>query len=159
MNIQEIDKWLDNEYGISYTRLEELHDYFFEKYTDQKEKIERLNKEIESWIKLINYNEIEDIPQYIEDLEVDNKSLKKENKEINKENKKLKLCLGIVSPSRVLLEGKYWEKDDNEEIERLKSIIKEVREYIEEKKYSFCDEHDLRCEDGKKILEILDKEN
>ena len=43
MNIQEIDKWLDNEYGTSYTRLEELHDYFFEKYTDQKEEIERLN--------------------------------------------------------------------------------------------------------------------
>ena len=48
MNIQEIDKWLDNEYGCSYTRLEELHDYFFEKYTGQKEEIERLkniNKE------------------------------------------------------------------------------------------------------------------
>ena len=43
MNIEEIDKWLDNEYGTSYTRLEELHDYFFEKYTDQKEEIERLN--------------------------------------------------------------------------------------------------------------------
>ena len=42
MNIQEIDKWLDNEYGCSYTRLEELHDYFFEKYTGQKEEIERL---------------------------------------------------------------------------------------------------------------------
>ena len=43
MNIEEIDKWLDNEYGTSYTRLEELHDYFFEKYTDQKEEIKRLN--------------------------------------------------------------------------------------------------------------------
>ncbi len=43
MNIEEIDKWLDNEYGMSYTKLEELHDYFFEKYTDQKEEIERLN--------------------------------------------------------------------------------------------------------------------
>ena len=38
------------------------------------------DKEIESWIKLFNYNEIEDIPQYIEDLEVDNKSLKKKIK-------------------------------------------------------------------------------
>ena len=47
MNIQEIDKWLDNEYGCSYTRLEELHDYFFEKYTDQQEEIKRLNKRIE----------------------------------------------------------------------------------------------------------------
>lgn len=44
MNIEEIDKWLDNEYGTSYTRLGELHDYFFEKYTDQKEEIKKLNK-------------------------------------------------------------------------------------------------------------------
>ena len=43
MNIEQIDKWLNEEYGCSYTRLEELHDYFFEKYTDQKEEIERLN--------------------------------------------------------------------------------------------------------------------
>ena len=53
MNIQEIDKWLDNEYGCSYTRLEELHDYFFEKYTEQKEEIERLKngcKELEQEI-------------------------------------------------------------------------------------------------------------
>lgn len=46
MNIQEIDKLLDNEYGTSYTRLGELHDYFFEKYTDQKEEIERLNNKL-----------------------------------------------------------------------------------------------------------------
>ena len=49
MNIEEIDKWLDNEYGTSYTRLEELHDYFFEKYTDQKEEIKRLNHTIHSF--------------------------------------------------------------------------------------------------------------
>ena len=34
MTIEEINKWLDNEYGISYTRLEELHDFYFEKYCD-----------------------------------------------------------------------------------------------------------------------------
>ena len=57
MNIQEIDKWLDNEYGCSYTRLEELHYYFFEKYTDQKEEIERLNniiKEVREYIETLN---------------------------------------------------------------------------------------------------------
>lgn len=46
MNKEEIDKWLDNEYGCSYTRLEELHDYYFEKYTDQKEEIQRLKNEL-----------------------------------------------------------------------------------------------------------------
>ena len=47
MNIQEIDKWLDNEYGVSYTRLEELHDFAIEqdlKHREEKDKeIERLN--------------------------------------------------------------------------------------------------------------------
>ena len=27
MNKEEIDKWLDNEYGVSYTSLEEIHDW------------------------------------------------------------------------------------------------------------------------------------
>ena len=48
MNIQEIDKWLDNEYGVSYTRLEELHDFVIKqdlKHREEAEKeIERLNK-------------------------------------------------------------------------------------------------------------------
>lgn len=30
MNIKEVDKWLDKEYGVSYTRLEELHDFVIE---------------------------------------------------------------------------------------------------------------------------------
>ena len=54
MSKEEIDEWLYNEYGTSYTRLEELLEYFFEKYTDQKEEIERLNNiinELEKWLK------------------------------------------------------------------------------------------------------------
>ena len=50
----------------------------------QQYEIERLNKEIESWIKLIDYKGIEDIPQYVSDLEVDNKQLKEENQLLNK---------------------------------------------------------------------------
>ena len=50
MNIQEIDKWLDNEYGVSYTRLEELHDFVVEqdlKHREEKDKeIERLNNKL-----------------------------------------------------------------------------------------------------------------
>ena len=37
MNIEAINKWLDEEYGCSFTRLEELHDYYFEKYCDLKQ--------------------------------------------------------------------------------------------------------------------------
>lgn len=57
MNIQEIDKWLDGEYGCSYTKLEELHNFLVEqdmKHQDQaKKEIERLNSiinKIEYWL-------------------------------------------------------------------------------------------------------------
>lgn len=47
MKIEEIDKWLDNEYGVSYTELEELHDFVIEqdmKHQEEAEQeIERLN--------------------------------------------------------------------------------------------------------------------
>lgn len=37
MNLETINKWLDEEYGCSYTKLEELHDFYFEKYCDLKQ--------------------------------------------------------------------------------------------------------------------------
>lgn len=47
MNKEIIDKWLENEYGVSYTRLEELHDFVVEqdlKHQEQAEnEINRLN--------------------------------------------------------------------------------------------------------------------
>ena len=52
MNKEEIDKWLDNEYGVSYTRLEELHDFYFEKYCDLKEENKHLK---DNWDKLREY--------------------------------------------------------------------------------------------------------
>ena len=42
MNIETINKWLDEEYGCSYTRLEELHDFYFEKYCDLKQENKQL---------------------------------------------------------------------------------------------------------------------
>jgi len=47
MTKEEIDKWLDEEYGCSYTRLEELHDFYFEKYTDLREENKQLKEEKE----------------------------------------------------------------------------------------------------------------
>lgn len=44
MTIEEINKWLDNEYGISYTKLEELHDFYFEKYCDLKQENQELKR-------------------------------------------------------------------------------------------------------------------
>ena len=52
MNIETINKWLDEEYGCSYTRLEELHDFYFEKYCDLKQENKQLK---DNWNKLKEY--------------------------------------------------------------------------------------------------------
>lgn len=81
--------------------------------------------------------------EYYNKLWLENKDLIQENIErLDKKRFALQLMLA----------------DKDKEIKRLKSIIKEVREYIEEQKYPFCDGYDLREEDAIKILSILDKE-
>lgn len=59
MNIETINKWLEEEYGCSYTELEELHDFYFEKYCDLKQENKQLkdnwNKLKEDLINDINY--------------------------------------------------------------------------------------------------------
>ena len=52
MNLEAINKWLDEEYGCSYTRLEELHDFYFEKYCDLKKENNQLKC---NWNKLKEY--------------------------------------------------------------------------------------------------------
>ena len=47
MNLETINKWLDEEYGCSYTRLEELHDFYFEKYCDLKQENQELKEQLE----------------------------------------------------------------------------------------------------------------
>lgn len=50
MNLETINKWLNEEYGCSYTRLEELHDFYFEKYCDlqqENKQLKKINKEYE----------------------------------------------------------------------------------------------------------------
>lgn len=100
MNIEDIDKWLDNEYGCSYTRLEELHDFVVEQDLKDRDEIERL---------------------------------KRTSNEIFKANETL-----------------------TKEIERLHSIIKEVREYIED---NSTDKYLLKSFDIDVLLKILEKEN
>lgn len=67
MNLETINKWLDEEYGCSYTRLEELHDFYFEKYCDlkkenkkQKEVIDKAINDIDLVIELIKQQPTED---------------------------------------------------------------------------------------------------
>lgn len=53
MNLEAINKWLDEEYGCSYTRLEELHDFYFEKYCDLKKENNQLKcnwNKLKEWI-------------------------------------------------------------------------------------------------------------
>ena len=52
MNLKEINKWLDEEYGCSYTKLEELHDFYFEKYCNLKQENKQLK---DNWNNLKEY--------------------------------------------------------------------------------------------------------
>lgn len=52
MNLEAINKWLDEEYGCSYTKLEELHNFYFEKYCDLKQENQR-QKEVISKLNFI----------------------------------------------------------------------------------------------------------
>ena len=57
MSLEEINKWLNNEYGISYTKLEELHDFYFEKYCDLKQENKKLKDKLSKIETLIiNHN-------------------------------------------------------------------------------------------------------
>lgn len=52
MNIEEIDKWLDNEYGCSYTRLEELRDFLIDRNMKYQDELERYKNIIDKAKKL-----------------------------------------------------------------------------------------------------------
>lgn len=56
MNLETINKWLDEKYGCSYTRLEELHDFYFEKYTDLQQENKKLNGAIQTYNILLKSN-------------------------------------------------------------------------------------------------------
>ena len=79
MNLESINKWLDEEYGCSYTRLEELHNFYFEKYTNQKEEIKKLNEQLkimEKYLELIydlgydydGLNKVESLKSLIDEM-------------------------------------------------------------------------------------------
>lgn len=53
MNLETINKWLDEECGCSYTRLEELHDFYFEKYCDLQQENKQLKEKINKAIRML----------------------------------------------------------------------------------------------------------
>lgn len=106
MNLETINKWLDEEYGCSYTRLEELHDFYFEKYCDLKQEnkqlketykevfnnYQKLKKDNET-LTLLNIHQSDKIQQLKEELEEYKnpiKYFKYANKNVTEENKQLK---------------------------------------------------------------------
>ena len=122
MNLETINKWLDEKYGCSYTRLEELHDFYFEKYTDLQQKNKQLKERIEYLERSNNRREdtILEQRQKISDLE-DNWNKLKESIDIKLYNTEYlqKLCgykiddeihmvLDIIKKEMKELEAKKW---------------------------------------------------
>lgn len=68
MNLETINKWLDEEYGCSYTKLEELHNFYFEKYCDLQQENKKLNGTIQTYDILLKSN-IEENKQLQERME------------------------------------------------------------------------------------------
>ena len=116
--MEEIDRWLDNEYGMSYTKLEELHDYFFEKYTDQKEEIERLNNIIDKKEQFLvdnikrlerevvkRDNIINELEKWLEEQHQFIIEIPAFTKEISTENKTMEICYENVLDKLQELKG------------------------------------------------------
>lgn len=73
MNLEAINKWLDEEYDCSYTRLEELHNFYFEKYCDLQQENKILKENAENNDKVVDK------------VNWENQLLKKENKQLKEQ--------------------------------------------------------------------------
>ena len=63
MNIEEIDKWLDNEYGVSYTELKELHDFVVDRDIEHQEQKDKTINDLLKRISNLEF-EVEDLEKY-----------------------------------------------------------------------------------------------
>ena len=75
MNIEEINKWLDKEYGCSYTILEELFDFEIDKQLKLFDKVEQLEKENTDLKKQLEYLRS---GEYLNQLKFERNMLEKE---------------------------------------------------------------------------------
>lgn len=64
MNLETINKWLDEECGCSYTRLEELHNFYFEKYCDLQQENKKLKMIVNEYERLNKGFKITDVQKY-----------------------------------------------------------------------------------------------
>jgi len=63
VNIEEIDKWLDNEYGVSYTELEKLHDFVVDRDREHQEQKDKTINDLLKRISNLEF-EVEDLEKY-----------------------------------------------------------------------------------------------
>ena len=157
MNIQVIDKWLDNEYGVSYTRLEELHDFVVEqdlKHREEaKKEIERLNKLIsqreKKWEKWTTEKTI--LSTKMSDYLCKYQNLKREYKKQVKISTDRKREIERLQRQKEKLQvnGLRQETLFKLEIERLNNIINELESIV----YADISNIDVRIT----IQELLDK--
>ena len=104
MNREAINKWLDEEYGCSYTKLEELHDFYFEKYCDLKKENKQLK---DNWNKLETQQK-----EFIKYLEDEKDRLARECSNIYEDS---------LGHTRLVNEDKFNEVNDI--LQKYKSII------------------------------------
>ena len=114
MNIETINKWLDEEYGCSYTRLEELHDFYFEKYCDLKKENKILKENAENNDKVVDK------------VNWENQLLKKENEQLKEEKRKVrdyinKHCVNEKISKEVGY--KCYTMADTNELEKIMKIL------------------------------------
>lgn len=114
MNLEAINKWLDEEYGCSYTKLEELHDFYFEKYCDLKQENKQLKEELEEYKNPIKY------------FKYANKNVTEENKQLKEEKRKVrdyinKHCVNEKISKEVGY--KCYTMADTNELEKIMKIL------------------------------------
>lgn len=152
MNIKEIDKWLDEEYGCSYTRLEELFNFEIEKQLKLFDKVEQLEKENQQLKKQLEYlrsgeylnqlkferNMLEDIVQNMEVSKEDKEfiDMTHRNTELLEENQELKYRItNAIERLEALIT--FWKKynpiDNTMQVEQFNGVISLLKEDNKEK--------------------------
>lgn len=126
MNKEEIDKWLDKEYGCSYTRLEELFNFEIDKQLKLFDKVELLEKENTDLKKQLEYLRS---GEYLNQLKFERNMLEDivQNGEVSKEDKEF---IDMTHRNTELLEENQELKDRiNNTVERLEALITFWKKY------------------------------
>lgn len=132
MNLEAINKWLDEEYGCSYTRLEELHDFYFENYCDLKKENKQLKAQIEEYQqenKILKEN-AENNDKVVDKVNWDNMLLKKENQDLKKQLENKYEKVGTLTSELLYEENTKLINQQKEFINYLEKRYKDITSVI-----------------------------